>query len=399
MAARLHVCFLAPEVFAWGRYGSVGRATRVIGRELVRRGVRVSAVVPRQHGQRELEQVDGITVLGYPAQHPWRAAELCRECDADIYHSQNPSLATTLALLARRRRRHVVTIRSVHPLRDRLRELATPPAGRLRALASWLERENPIVRLTVHRVQAAFCAAESLLPVAQARYRRSDLHFLPTPVDVPRRVQKGAVPLVCFLGCWERRCRPEAFFELARRFRRVRFVAVGRPRDRAYEAALRREYGSLPNVRLTGFINPFRSDALAQILSESWVVVSASTGHGLPDACVEGAAHRCAILSTADPDGFASRFGHHAAEGDLAAGLDALLAGDTWRERGICGYEHVRETFEASRAIERHLAVYTEVLEGAIAPSGGEAQGGSPADWGPGALEDPLPASRFPLSD
>jgi glycosyltransferase involved in cell wall biosynthesis len=358
----LRVCVLASELFGWGRYSGSGRAARMIGLELARRGVRVTAIIPQRRGQRGVEQMDGITVLGFPRNAPWRAAELCRECDADVYHSQDPSLSTWLAALARRRRRHVVTIRSPRSVREVLGRLRT--LGRARAFAGWLANENPLVWLAVHRTDAMFCAAEDLIPVARARYRVSEAEFLPTPVAVPRRVQKGSAPVVCFLGGWERHRHPESLLVLARRFPRGLFVAAGKPSDHAYENVLRREYARLSNVRMLGFINQFRTDALSQLLSESWILVNAGGRRGLPDACVEAAAHRCAILSATDPDRFASRFGYHAANGDLAAGLDALLADDAWRAAGQRGYEHVRDTFEVSRAIDRHLAAYERVLEG-----------------------------------
>lgn len=360
---RLRVCFLTSELFGWGRYGGRGRAARLLGRELARRGVRVTAITPRQHGQREVEQMDGITVLGYRPDRPWHAAALCRDCDADVYHSHDPSLATALAAFALPARAHVVTVRALHTARTRLATLRAPPYGRLRAVARWAEEANPLVWLAVHRAHATFCAAHDLIPLVRAKYRLAEASFLPTAVEVPRRVQKGRTPMVCFLGGWERPCRPEAFIALAARFPRVTFVGVGRSMDRAYDAHLRRALAPLANVRLLGFVNPFRSEALSQVLSESWILLSASAHLGLPDAWLEGGAHRCAILSATDCDGFAARFGVHAADGDLAAGLDALLAGDAWRERGLRGYEHVRDTFELSRAVAQHVDAYQRAMQ------------------------------------
>ena len=34
----MRICLICVEIFAWGKYGGFGRATRMIGRELVRRG-------------------------------------------------------------------------------------------------------------------------------------------------------------------------------------------------------------------------------------------------------------------------------------------------------------------------------------------------------------------------
>ena len=358
-ASHLRVCLLAPGVYAWGSRSGAGRAARTLGRELVKRGVRVSAVVPRRRGQRELEQIDGITVRGYPPESPWHAAALCRECDADVYHSLDPSLPTALAAAVAGHRRHVVTIRAP---RDWMAELQSP--GRSRLAAEFVLTENPLTWLAVHRADSVCCASEDLIPVVGAKYRVRNPVFLPSPVVVPHRVQKGSTATVCFLGGWLRHHRPELFFELARSFPRVTFVAVGKSRDRLYDASLRREYGTLPNLHMTGPIDPFRSDALANVLSESWVLVSTGARLGLPYAVVEGAAHRCAILSDTDPDRFASRFGHHAADGDLAAGLTALLSNDAWRERGERGHEFVREVFEMSRAMGKHLETYGEAVKG-----------------------------------
>jgi len=354
-AARVRVCLMAPGLYAWGSHNPTGRAARVLGRELARRGVKVSAVIPKRHGQRDLEQIDGITVRAYRPESPWSAAALCRECDADVYHSFDPTMFTAFAGLAQRGRRRVVTIRAPH---DWLPELR---AGNRADLASaWLLTENPLVWLAVHRADALLCASDDLVSAACAKYRAKEALFLPTPVSIPLRVQKGRVPTVCFMGGWDRHRHPERFFDLVSRFRSVTFIAVGRSRDRRHDARLRREYGSLPNLQFTGVIDPFHSDALSNILAESWILVNTGSRRGVPDACVEAAAHRCAILSDADPDGFATRFGHHAADGDLAAGLDALLANDAWRSPGELGHAFVRENYETELVMEALLNVYLE---------------------------------------
>jgi hypothetical protein len=67
-----------------------------------------------------------------------------------------------------------------------------------------------------------------------------------------------------------------------------------------------------------------------------------------------------------DPDGCASRFGARAEGGDFAGGLAWLLERDRWRERGIRGYAHVRDTFELHRAVDDHIAVYDELVRGPL---------------------------------
>jgi hypothetical protein len=95
-------------------------------------------------------------------------------------------------------------------------------------------------------------------------------------------------------------------------------------------------------------------------------VVNTAAREGLPNAFIEAAAHRCAILSEVDPDGFASRFGARVEGGDFAGGLAWLLERDRWRERGTRGYAHVRDTFELRQAVDQHLAVYDELVGGRL---------------------------------
>jgi glycosyltransferase involved in cell wall biosynthesis len=189
---------------------------------------------------------------------------------------------------------------------------------------------------------------------------------LPTPVEVPSMVRKASQPTVCYLARWDRRKRPHLFFDLVERFPGVRFLAVGRSRDAAYDRELRERYSHLPNLELVGFVDQFDSEELSAILGRSWIVVNTAAREGLPNAFLEAAAHRCAILSEVDPDGFASRFGARVEAADFAGGLDWLLEHDRWRERGARGQAHVREIFELNRAVDDHLAVYDDLLRGSL---------------------------------
>jgi len=374
----MRVCLLSTEIFAWGKYGGFGRATRTIGRELARRGLQVSAIVPRRPGQAAVESLDGMTVLGYPMRAPWQVGRLCRAADADVYHSQEPSTATWLARRAMPDRHHVVTFRDPRDWTDWRTELAHPSLSRLQVLANFLYGDNPLVHRAVRRADRRFCAAHCIQAKVVAKYRLDSAPpLLPTPVVVPTTVRKAPQPTVCYLARWDRRKRPDLFFDLVARFPRVRFLAVGRSRDAAYDRALRQRYGHLPNLELTGFVDQFGSQELSAILGRSWIVVNTAAREGLPNAFIEAAAHRCAILSEVDPDGFASRFGARAEAGDFAGGLAWLLERDRWRERGKRGYAHVRDTFELHQAMDDHLAVYDELVRDWLADDLGPLEEGS----------------------
>ena len=83
----MHICLISVEIFAWGKYGGYGRATRIIGSELAKRGFQVSAIVPRRQNQKPVEFLDGIRVLSFKMNDLVGMLRLYRETKADIYHS------------------------------------------------------------------------------------------------------------------------------------------------------------------------------------------------------------------------------------------------------------------------------------------------------------------------
>ena len=360
----MRICFLCVEIFAWGKYGGFGRATRTIGHELVKRGIKVFAVVPRRGGQKPVEELDGIAVLSFPSYSPWSSRELYRTCDADIYHSQEPSFGTYLAIKAMPNRKHFVTFRDPRDAQDWKIEFQFPSLSKLQVLSNYLYEDNFLVKRAVQRADGVFCAAKHLVPKVKFKYGlKSNPHFLPTPVFVPDKIQKAINPTVCFLARWDRRKRPEIFFELATKFPQVKFIAIGKAQDKKWDSYLRKTYSDLPNLEMTGFIDQFSTNYLYNILGKSWVLVNTSTREGLPTSFLEALAHRCAILSRVNPESIAGRFGYHVKDDDFIQGLERLLEHDNWKEKGENGYQYVKENYELGRVIDQHISVYSEILK------------------------------------
>lgn len=361
----MRICLISTEIFAWGKYGGFGRAARTIGRELVRRGHEVSAVVPRRPGQAAVEELDGITVFGVPPRGVFCATDVYRRTGAEVFHSCEVSYGTVLAQRADPRARHVITFRDPRDRHDWLLEFARPSASRAQVAANWLYEGSPLMRGAVRRADARFVAAPMLAAKVRRMYRLGvEPAFLPTPIPIPAEVRKAPTPTVCFVGRFDRRKRPELFLELARRFPQVHFVAAGASRDAAWDRHLRDTYGGLANLELPGVVDQFASDGLSRLLGRSWILVNTASREGLPNSFLEAAAHGCAILSHVNPDGFASDFGYHAAADDFAEGLARLLEGDAWRERGERGRRYVAEHFALERAMDRHEVMYREVVGG-----------------------------------
>lgn len=361
----LQVCLVCIEFFGDSIYGGFGRATRFIGRELARRGARVSVVVPRRSPELpDRYEIDGMTVHQYDPAKPWRGYSVLKACNADVYHSQDTSITTFLARLARPAAAHVITFRD--PMDGTDWRIETEHAGM--STLGWAQYRlfigNPLVTWAIRRADSLRTAARFLEAKCAALYGLDPApRFLASPVNVPQAVQKAERPTVCWVGRWEGRKRVELFFDLAREFPDVEFIAVGGARDPDLDRDLRQRYGDIPNLIMTGVLDQFESSGLSDVMARSWIIVNTSLREGLPTTFIEAAAHRCAILSFTDPDGFAHRFGRVAREGRLAEGLAELLENDRWQELGEAGHRAVDAEFATDRAIDAHLALYRSLQE------------------------------------
>lgn len=361
----MHVCLICIELFGDSIYGGFGRATRFIGRELSSRGIKVSVVVPRRSPERpDNYQLDGMAVYQYNPRRPWQGIRALRDCDADIYHSQDTSTTSLFARIAKPGAIHVVTFRD--PMDQRDWAVETLYAGMPKL--GWAQYryfiDNPLVAYAVKKADSLHCAARFLEAKTAAKYQLNRRPtFLASPVVIPVSVHKSTRPTVCYVGRWEGRKRVELFFELARDCPEIDFIAAGGARDLQRDGKLRRQYGGIKNLKLTGILDQFQTSAWSDVLSKSWVLVNTSLREGLPTSLIEAAAYRCAILSFTDPDGFASNFGVSAQEGKLRQGLHTLLADNRWKSLGEAGYEHVKDVFSVENAIAAHINLYNTLLE------------------------------------
>lgn len=366
----MRVCLISTELAGIGSYGGFGFATRQIAEGLSKRGVDVYIVMPRKAGQKPIERVDGLTVISYPTglytglKGALPFAGVYKMIDADVYHSEEPSLGTRLAQLGAPEKKHVITFRDPRTIDD-WREQWTPRKPSWWDEVRFLRSYDREVGRAVRSAHARFCKARFVIGRAVKIYKlKSPPQFLADPVHIPKReLRKADRPTVCFLGRWNSVKRPELFFELATKYPNVRFIAMGAClNDSATDNALRQQYGRIPNLELPGWAE---ADEKSDILSKSWIMINTSIREGLPVSYFEASAHKCAILSHCNADDFASKFGYWAQKGDIedfACGLEFLLENDRWRELGELGYEYIRQTHEFNRVIEQHIGVYQKVL-------------------------------------
>ena len=177
-----------------------------------------------------------------------------------------------------------------------------------------------------------------------------------------KNIVKSNQPTVCFLARWDKRKKPELFFQLAKSFPEIKFIAIGKGRNNNYDRYLRNKYSGLKNLTMTGFINQFETDELSKILETSWILVNTATREGLPNAFLEALAHKCAILSSLNPENVTESFGYYVKDDNFKNGLAWLLGNDNWRIKGELGQKYVIENYELNKAIERHIGVYENLL-------------------------------------
>jgi len=234
-----------------------------------------------------------------------------------------------------------------------------------RRFAISLRIENYFTAKAVRRADALFCQAKFIIPKVISMYNiRRWPDFLPNPVRLPKRpMKKTNDPTVVFLGRWDPVKRPEIFFELARRFPGVRFIAMGKAYNEMRDRYLRKRCNNFPNLSCPGFVS---EEQKSKILEQSWIYVNTSIRECLPVAFLEATAHKCAILSSENPDNFAENFGYRATNGALtsyAQGLKFLLKEDLWKEKGQKAYKYVKEVHEMNKVIKDHIEIYRRLLE------------------------------------
>lgn len=352
------ICLISVEIFAFGKYGGFGKATRTIGAELVKRGHEVFAVVPRRGDQAAEENLDGITVLSYKPGNVLSSGALYKKINADIYHSCEPSFGTYLAKKHVPDARHIATVRYPRSAYDWYLDFLYPSKSKWQVIKNYLYEANFVVRQTVRNLDGVYAPAQYMLPKIKRIYRlKNEPVFLPTPVTVPEFITKSPTPQVLMMSRLDPRKRPEICLALAEKFPHVAFHIAGMSRVPEYESQLKKQY-QRDNIFFHGFVDQFHDTLHRDLMEKSWILINCAILEGLPNAYLEAAAHQTAILSYVNPDDFASRFGFHAATDNFEEGLNSLLKDDSWKSQAMKGYTYVKETFSLDIAMDQHEKIY-----------------------------------------
>ena len=364
----MRVCFIVNQLAAWGKIGGFGTNTRRLARGLVARGVEVHAVLPRRNGPAGETALDGIVVHPQTDAEVFLGTRLYRAIDADIYHAEEPTIAAFWARRAMPDRVHLVTSMDPRERGDWLVELRNATwSRRLKYPMQFLYEDSPFVRHAVRAADGVYVEAELLKEKTQRLYGLAEPPgLLPKPIDIPEGpFDKATRPLCVFLGRFDPRKRPEMFFRLVRRMPDVDFIAVGKAHDASYQEYLARFFDA-PNLRVTGFVDPFTDRSLEDILRRAWILVHPAAREGLPTSFQEASAHEMAVVAFVDPGGYVSRHGRVVAEADGLDGLEsavrALIETGAWRALGEAGRAYNIAHHSVDHSVDTHLRVYAEHL-------------------------------------
>lgn len=263
---------------------------------------------------------------------------------------------------------HIVTCRDPRDFKDYLTEVRHASLKRrlITPLQLYYEASLP-VRNAVRRADAVLSPAPSALHKKIRRLYGYHLapQFIPSSIDIPKTSPKKASrPTVLFVGRFDKRKRLEVFFELASRFPNVNFIAIGKAHEQSYDRFLREKWGHLNNLSLPGFVSRFDLPGLSGYYERAWILVNTSAREGLPYTFLEAAAYGVAVLSSLDPESFASKYGYYVNNGDFESGLRYLLRDNRWRKAGERAMNFVRSTWKEKVSIDRHIKLYNQLLAG-----------------------------------
>jgi glycosyltransferase involved in cell wall biosynthesis len=362
----MRIAFIVSETFTEKRHGGFGWLVRTIGRELAKRGFDVTVLAWRDPGYPARYFVDGIEVVTYPYAFESRSmfkhmrdyygfVKVVKDMNADVFVSIEAMVETLIAEVVKRGAKHVVWTQDPFDWSDYQLLGPVDPYYRISR-----------ARFMINRLIFGLAYKKADLILTQARYYVDKLRllyrvdparvfYLPNPVDyVPEEgsIVKAEEPTVCYLARMDPQKRYWLFFELAKQLPEVHFIAMGKP-NVLYEGRYREivgKYARLPNLEIKGFVS---EDEKRRILDRSWVMVLPSIREGLPIAMLEALAHKCALLSSVNPDGLTEMFGYWAKRDNFAEGLRWLLEGDRWGRLGQEGYKYVREVHSPDKVITK----------------------------------------------
>jgi len=368
----MKVQLVASEYFSWGVYGGFGAFTRKLAKELMDRGVEVEVIVQKisneQKPQGETELIDDVPVKTLPRRKISKLRnKSIYKTDADIIHSQCGMFDTYLSFIRNQEPKKIVTVQD---LRNKIETKALQEYEKTSGYPwykkLWGRYVYRCFQSATEQADIIGYQAQLLKPKIQKIYKpRNDvpLVYLPNFIDIPKgNFNKTDKPSVLWLGRLDPVKRPELCFKLAVKMRDVDFYILGKAHDETRDKLFRSQWQNISNLHFLGFQS---GQVKEEILSKAWILINTSYYECLPVSFLEALAHKCALLSTRNPDDYTNQFGVHVKANvkALAWGLSLLLTNDSWRGLGQKGYNHVKHVHSTEKGVGNHIKLYRELVQ------------------------------------
>jgi glycosyltransferase involved in cell wall biosynthesis len=368
----MKVLLVADEYFSWGVHGGFGAFTRKLGKELVKKGIEVDAIVhkisPSQKPVGDAELIDGVLVKTLPRRKPSKliSPELYLT-DADIIHSQCGMYDTYLTFKRNPSLKKIVTIQDLRTKKEydeleNLEMFSKYPWYK----AIWANYVKNCYRKAMKMSDVIACQAHVLFPKVREVFGVDAEILLPNFIDIPtKKITKSKNPSIIWLARLDPIKQPEICFGLAEKTPDVDFYILGSSHEKyggkSRDDHFREKYSHVKNLHFLGFQT---GEVKERILSEAWILINTSAYECLPVSFLEGMAHKCAILSNQNPDHYTTHYGAWVSRyTDFEMKLDQLLKDDHWKEQGERGYNFVKNTHSTEIGVEKHIALYRDELK------------------------------------
>jgi glycosyltransferase involved in cell wall biosynthesis len=371
------ICFVALDNFAalvddskFGRIGGAEIQQVIIGRELAKRGYRVSFVT-LDHSQNNEMEIDGMRIIkaydqnvGIPALrflHPrltslWRAM---MRADADIYY-QRTSDSITGIVAAFCRRHHRKFVFAVASNYDCVTNLPLCPARHAQVLYLYgLRRANLVIAQTVTQ-QKLLCENFDINSTVIPNYA-PDYGGCLGGADA---VASARGRRLLWIGAFTPVKRLELLLNIAEQHQDLQFDVIGDGNsESAYVQRLRSRAKSTPNVQLHGMIP---HAYVQQFYQQTAALICTSRTEGFPNTFLEAWSYGLPIFSTFDPDGVIAENGLGVVRKnvcELAVGIRELLdSPERWQKASQSARRYFVENHALDKTMERFERVFLDTV-------------------------------------
>lgn len=364
---KLKICIITSQLLGARKIGGFGSMSKQLALSLSAKGHEVTVLMPqRKKKGKELNMLFSFPFkVVYLKKNQLPAKKIIQAINADIYHSQNQTILSSLVQWAEPKKKHIVTCRDPRDWQDWKNEFINATwRRRLKIPFNYLTEESILAYWAIKKANVVGVPAKFLISKVKKMYQlQTEVHFLPNIEQIPEKIPpKSPKPTVLWVGRMAKRKRPEDFIRLAAHFPKVTFQLLGKTEEKKRWEFLQQLAAPYSNVQFLGYKDKFKDTDFFDYYNQAWILVNTSTREGLPLTFIEGVGRGCAILSASNPDDFAEKFGYCARDKDFKKGLQFLLENDRWRKKGALGHQYVYDCYRKEVAIEAHLKIYKDLM-------------------------------------